>query len=139
MKLIQLLIDLINLNNRMKIRGVDYIFYNVTDIQRSLKFYRDILGLKVTDEQKQWAELDAGNMTIGIGMYGATTDPKVKKNNAAAALSVDDVKEAVKFLKSKKVKVETEPMEFPICEMAIIEDPDGNQIILHKRKDGTVG
>ena len=55
----------------MKILGVDYIFYNVTDLERSLAFYRDILGLKVTDLQKQWAELDAGNLTLAIGVFGA--------------------------------------------------------------------
>lgn len=123
----------------MKIRGVDYLFYNVTDLKRSVAFYSKVLGLKVTDEQKQWAEFDAGNLTIGIGVFGAACDSKIVKNSAAAALSVDDVKQAVKYLKGKKVKVATEPTEFPVCEMAIIEDPDGNQIILHHRKDGTVG
>lgn len=123
----------------MNIRGIDYVFYNVTNLKKSLAFYRDVLGLKVTDEQKQWAEFDTGNMTLAIGEYGASKDSKTEKNSASAALSVDDLKEAVAFLKEKNVKIQTEPMDFPNCAMAIIEDPDGNQIILHHRKDGTVG
>lgn len=123
----------------MKILGTDYIFYNVTDLQRSIAFYRDILGLKVTDEQKQWAEFDTGNLALAIGVFGATNDPKIIKNSASAALSVDDVKAAVEYLKGKGVKVVNEAMDFPPCHMAIIEDPDGNQIILHKRKNGTIG
>ncbi|MDE1940782.1 MAG: VOC family protein [Patescibacteria group bacterium] len=122
----------------MKIRGVDYFFYNVSDIKKSLAFYRDVMGLEVTDEQEKWAEFDCGNLTLGIGVFGA--DPKAAKNGAAVALSVDNVEDVVAELKGKKVKIVTEPMDFPdMCEMAIIADPDGNQIILHHRKDGSVG
>ena len=29
--------------------------------------------------------------------------------------------------------------ESPICHLACIEDPDGNHVWLHQRKDGTFG
>ncbi len=123
----------------MKIRGIDYVFYNITDLKKSLDFYRDILGLKVTKENESWAELDLGNLTLAIGAYGASTDPNAKKNSVSAALAVDDLKKGLEYLKSKNVKVTQDLFESDPCFMAIILDPDNNEIILHQRKDGTVG
>lgn len=54
-------------------------------------------------------------------------------------MAVDDVKKAVEYLKTKKVKIVEEPNETEVCFMATVADPDGNEIKLHRRKDGTVG
>jgi predicted enzyme related to lactoylglutathione lyase len=54
-------------------------------------------------------------------------------------LAVDDVNKAIEYLKSKEVKVIEKPHETEVCFMATIADPDGNEIKLHQRKDGTVG
>ena len=61
------------------------------------------------------------------------------KGGATVALAVEDMKAAVKYLKSKKVAFVQEPDESGVCWMATVADPDGNKIILHQRKDGTVG
>lgn len=118
----------------MTIRGVDYIYYEVSDIAKSKEFYRDVLGMKVGTESEQWVEFDLGNTTLGIGSYG-----QGGKGGTMASLAVDDVKAAVVELKAKNVPVTMGPEEFPVCDMAIIEDPDGNKLMLHRRKDGTVG
>jgi predicted enzyme related to lactoylglutathione lyase len=123
----------------MKILGTDYIFYNVSDMKKAITFYRDILGLKATRVDDMWAEFETGNLTLSIGVFGADTSPKAVKNCAAAALAVDDIKAAVEYLKSKNVQVLQDVMSFDPCSMAIILDPDNNQIILHQRKDGSVG
>jgi len=52
---------------------------------------------------------------------------------------VDDVDAAVEELRAKGVKVVTEPEETSVCFMAFVEDPDGNRICIHRRKDGTAG
>jgi predicted enzyme related to lactoylglutathione lyase len=123
----------------MNIKGVDFIFYNVTDFKRSFIFYRDILGLKATQEKEGWAEFDVGNITLAIGNFDAVNDGGKAKNNVSAAFAVDDVIKAVEYLKKKGVRVVQETMDFPGCGMAIALDPDGNEVVLHHRKDGTVG
>ena len=50
------------------------------------------------------------------------------------ALEVEDFDEAIKYLKDRKVPFTTEPFESPCCHMAIIRDPDGNNIVIHKLK-----
>ncbi len=120
----------------MKVKGVDFVFYYITDLKRSLVFYRDILGLKVTQEKESWAELQAGSVTIAIGNFGPIKGKQ--EGGAAVAFAVDDVKEALEFVKSKKVPVKMDIYESGVCFMAIILDPDGNEVMLHHRKDGTI-
>lgn len=124
----------------MKIKGVDFVFYNVTDMQKALGFYRDTLGLKVLGEVgEKWNEFDTGNVTLSLGVYGAKPNKKGEKGNVSIALAVDDLAKAMEELKNKGVPVSMDLQDFPACGMAAIFDPDGNEVVLHQRKDGTVG
>ena len=124
----------------MKVRGVDFVFYNVTDMDKAVAFYRDVLGLKVIGEPgKMWTEFDTGNLALVIGIYGGEPIPKGKKANVSVGLAVDDVKSALQHLKSKGVPINMDLQSFDPCFMASISDPDGNEIVIHQRKDGTVG
>ena len=52
----------------MHVRGVDFVMYEVSDLERSIAFYRDILGLKLTMHIADygWAELDAKPLTLAL-------------------------------------------------------------------------
>ena len=119
----------------MKVKGVDFVFYNVSDIKKAVKFYKDILGLKPLGKiGETWAEFDTGNITLAIGKFGP-----IVVGGVQVALALDDVKKALVYLKKKKVKIVQEYYESGGCYMAIVADPDGNGLIIHERKDGTVG
>ncbi len=45
-----------------------------------------------------------------------------------------DFNEAIATLKRNNVKFRMEPMETPVCHMAMVFDPDGNTLCIHKRK-----
>jgi predicted enzyme related to lactoylglutathione lyase len=47
---------------------------------------------------------------------------------------VDDLDAWVADLKAKKVPFMVEPFETPGCRMAVIGDPDGNDLTLHQTK-----
>jgi predicted enzyme related to lactoylglutathione lyase len=123
----------------MKIRAVDFVGYHVSDLKRSVAFYRDILGLQFladsSDVEKGWAEFQIGNVTFDMLAF----DPARAGTSSGLALAVDDVKKALEELRSKGVKVVQEQYETRVCWGAGIADPDGNQIYLHQRKDGTAG
>ncbi len=124
----------------MRIKAIGFVFLNVSDFRRSVHFYTEILGLKQTHEYKgSWAEFDAGNVTLAIGVYGKGPSPKQRGNSTAVAFAVDDVEKAVAFLKRKGVVVVLPIKEHGVCFMAMVVDPDGNELILHKRKDNTAG
>jgi lactoylglutathione lyase len=121
----------------MKIKAVDFIFYKVSNLQKSMAFYRDTLGLKPYGTPgEQWAEFEVGNATLSIGSFD--TEP-ITPGGVAVGLAVDDVKKAIEELKAKGVTIVDEPYETPMCFGSTIADPDGNKIYLHKRKDGTAG
>ena len=51
-----------------------------------------------------------------------------------AALEVEDFDEAILKLKVADISFAAEPFETPCCHMAVVQDPDGNKIIIHKLK-----
>jgi catechol 2,3-dioxygenase-like lactoylglutathione lyase family enzyme len=52
----------------MKVKGIDFVFFRVSDLKRSVHFYEKVIGLKKTNEYKgMWTEFDAGNVTIAVG------------------------------------------------------------------------
>jgi predicted enzyme related to lactoylglutathione lyase len=59
-------------------------------------------------------------------------DPSPK--GASAALEVDDFDAALNAVKKNNVTIVMGPQEAPSCHMVVIADPDGNRLVLHKRK-----
>ncbi len=123
---------------KMKIRGTDFMMYQVSDLARAAQFYRETLGLvqEVCSEECNWAEFNCGNITLAL--HGGVKMPK-ETAGGRIALAVDDVFAACAELKKKGVRFETEPTDYSVCYAAILLDPDGNAIILHHRVDGTCG
>jgi predicted enzyme related to lactoylglutathione lyase len=118
----------------MKINGLAFVGTPVTDMKRARSFYEDVFGLKVSDEMMggNWVEYSLGNNTLAIASVGPDWLPSAQ--GTGAALEVDNFDNAIKWLKDRKVPFLTEPFESPCCRMAIIKDPDGNQIVIHKLK-----
>ena len=122
----------------MKVRGTDFVMFQVTDLARAARFYRETLGLtqEVYDEKSQWAEFDCGNVTLslhgGIKLAGGTAGGRI-------ALAVEDVEATRAELKGKGARVVGEPVDYGVCRAAEVRDPDGNLVILHRRADGSFG
>jgi len=125
----------------MKVRGADFVMYQVTDLDKSIGFYRDTLGMVLEGhwEDFAWAELAAAPTTLALWDPSKTTEVEAESGGAALALAVEDVNAAVEELQAAGVTVLAGTMDTPACYMAVIADPDGNRVILHQRKDGTWG
>jgi predicted enzyme related to lactoylglutathione lyase len=118
----------------MKIKAIAFTGIPVTDIKRARTFYEGVLGLKPSGEFAQgvWIEYDFGGGTLAIGSVGDQWKPS--SDGTSVALEVDDFEGAIKNLKQANVSFDTEHVESPVCRMAVIQDPDGNKIIIHKLK-----
>jgi len=118
----------------MKIKNIAFIGIPVTDISRARKFYEEVLGLAVADEMMdgKWIEYAVGDNTLAIANVGEQWTPS--DQGTGAALEVEDFDEAIKHLKDQKVRFAAEPFETPCCHMAVVQDPDGNKLIIHKLK-----
>ena len=118
----------------MKIKNIAFIGIPVTDIQRARKFYEEVLGLAESDEMMggKWIEYAAGDNTLAIANVGGQWTPS--DQGTGVALEVEDFDVAMKRLKDLKVRFAAEPFETPCCHMAVVQDPDGNKLIIHKLK-----
>ena len=121
----------------MKIIGIAFFAYAVSDMKKSRAFFEGVLGLKPNSEydgsgNPNWVEYDIGVGTLGIGCAPGMWEPSPK--GASAALEVENFDSALTTIKEKQVPVVLGPHDFPSCRMVVIADPDGNRLTLHKRK-----
>jgi predicted enzyme related to lactoylglutathione lyase len=118
----------------MKITGLAFVGTPVTDMKRARAFYEGVLSLKISEEMMggKWVEYQLGNNTLAIASVGEQWRPS--DQGTGAALEVDNFEEAIQQLKDRHVPFAVEPYESPCCHMAIIQDPDGNNIVIHKLK-----
>lgn len=101
----------------------------VSDMKRSVAFYRDSLGLTVKHESEPWSELSAG--TIDIGLHHGGDEPIDPTGGAVLMFYVDDAGRVIEELRAKGVTIlrDAEQEEYGGV-LAAIADPDGYPIQL---------
>ncbi len=117
------------------IKEFAFIGIPVTDLPRARKFYEDVLGLKPSSEVvRNNIEYDVGSGTLLIADYGDRWRPA--SGGTIAAFEVDDVDAMTARVKASGAAVQMEATDSPVCRFSMVSDPDGNTLILHKRKQG---
>jgi len=118
----------------MKINNIAFVGIPVTNINRAREFYEGVLGLKPTEEMGhgQWVEYAIGDATLALAHFPDQWKPSPE--GTSVALEMENFNEAIKPLKDRRVPFDAEPFESPCCRMAVVMDPDGNKIIIHKLK-----
>ncbi|MDN5943503.1 MAG: VOC family protein [Nitrospira sp.] len=122
----------------MKVIEIAFTCYPVTDLKRARQFYEGVLGLKEArffgKENTGFVEYDIGPGTLAIG--NGAPDWKPSAGGGSVALEVDDFPGAITRLKAIGCAFRLEPLETPVCHMAVVLDPDGNSVTIHQRKAG---
>jgi predicted enzyme related to lactoylglutathione lyase len=120
----------------MKIVELAFTGYPVTDMGRARAFYEGVLKLEpsrtIENPNGHWIEYDLGLSTFAISNM-SKEEWKPSSDGPAVAFEVDDFDSAVDELRAKNVRFVLEPFDSPVCRMAIIADPDGNSVGIHKR------
>ena len=120
----------------MKVIEIAFSCYPVTDLKRAKQFYENTLGLKQTtiwgDDNQAWIEYDIGPSTLAITNYPSEWKPS--PDGGGVALEVENFDTAIAELEKAGAKFRVEPTESPVCHMAVVFDPDGNSVCIHKRK-----
>jgi predicted enzyme related to lactoylglutathione lyase len=116
----------------MKVKALAFIGIPVTDMARSRAFYENVLGLEPDPEMTgdMWTEYPIGSGTLAVACIGDRWKPS--DEGTSAALEVENLEDAIARL--EKQKIPFEKVDSPVCRMAVIQDPDGNKLIIHKVK-----
>ena len=122
---------------------LDHVAFEVSDLDASIAFYTEKLGLKLlsrdVDEEHHEAfaflELDGGNLEL-LQVLGDGSQPKRLCNSAIrasccphAAIETDDMEKLLATLKRQKVPIVKGPLEIPgTVRWVYVSDPDNNVI-----------
>ncbi len=104
----------------------------VADLNRSVEFYRDVLGMQLKQESEDWVEFSKGSSTV-LALHPARKSIRKKTQKRADILvgfNVSDLDEVCRDLETKKVKFYKKETEEAFGKHAIIEDLDGHLISL---------
>jgi len=119
-------------------KKIDYTMIMVTDMKRSLHFYRDILGFRIRFESEFWTEFDTEGSTLALH-GGARPNPEAASakeeklaGTVAIGLNVSNLEGTVRMLKGQGVRFVMEPTvrEGEGIRLAVFVDPDGLPISL---------
>ena len=117
------------------VERTDFITVPVTDLERATQFYGETLGLPRVDAgQGLWPEFQLGE-NVSLYLMDPTNIGRTFEgpHTAHIALRVPDVHEARRELEARGVEFEAETLDTGVCHMAFFTDPDGNQLMLHRR------
>lgn len=121
----------------IQVTELAFCCYAVTDMKRARAFYEGVLGFRPTEvtdlPDGQWVEYAFGPYALCLGCAPGF---KPSPDGCTAALEVADFDAAIAHLKAAGAVFRMEPFPTPVCRMAMISDPDGNTICIHKRNPG---
>ncbi len=105
----------------------------VSDMENSVKFYRDTLGLPMKTKSKDWTEFFSNNTVLAL--HPAKKKSGIKTGaGMLVGFEVSDLDSTVKRLTEKRVKFYKKPKQEPFGKHAIIKDPDGHLISIAEIK-----
>jgi catechol 2,3-dioxygenase-like lactoylglutathione lyase family enzyme len=115
------------------VEHVDFWAVPVTDMERSKRFYGDTLGLPQTGDGgfPEYRLGDNGFLyLLSLESIGSRFRAP---HDAGFALRVPDVHAARRELEERGVEFAGDVLDTGVCHMAFFADPDGNQMVLHRR------
>jgi lactoylglutathione lyase len=109
---------------------VNYAIVIVSDMKRSVSFYRDVIGLPLKFESPGWTEFSTDGATLALhleeGMDAGTTGPgPVSAGRCRPGLSVPDLRAFHKRMVENTVTCVEAPAEVFGALVAQYMDPDG--------------
>jgi len=102
----------------------------VQDMDRSVAFYRDVLGLEVNSEEDDWAVL-GGAVTL-LRSPDAISPDDTRLNSVLLSLPVPDLDATFGALTGQGFAFLTAPTEVAGGRIAALRDPDGNVVQLYQ-------
>ncbi len=118
----------------MSFRKLGAVILLVSDMNKSVQFYKEILNIPLKKKSDEWTEFF--NKETVLALHPAKNKEKVKSGqHILVGFSASDFDQTVRNLQDKKVIFFKNPREEGFGKHAIIEDPDGHLISIVKLKE----
>ena len=108
-------------------RKVGAVILLVSNMERSIKFYSEILELPIKTRSKDWTEFFNNNTVLALHPAPKKINAPKTGSGTLVGFEVTDLDLTIKKLKEKRVKFFKRPKEEPFGKHAIIQDPDGHR------------
>ena len=110
----------------MNIKKVGNVILAVNDLDKSLQFYHEIIGLPIKKQRRTW--IDLGTSGALLSLHPASlTEQHIGgsiENGITIGFLVGDLKSALDELRYKGVKIHRDIVEKDAGKNAVIMDPD---------------
>ena len=114
-------------------KQIDYTMVVVSDMDKSVEFYRDKLGIPLKFQSPEWTEFQTGTTTLalhggGIARTGPPAgDPSKQAGACSIGFNVENVDETYAQLQAKGIRFVMPPTqrEGEGIKLAVAVDPDG--------------
>ena len=105
-----------------------FISLPVTDLDRSVIFYRDVLGLKILLMEDGWAEFDLDGQRLALHRE-IINEPS---HGATIYFKANSIEEEIESLKQKGVSFKGKLKIYSYGKLICFADPDGNMLGLYE-------
>jgi lactoylglutathione lyase len=114
-------------------KQIDYTMVVVSDMQRSVEFYRDLIGLPLKFQSPEWTEFATGQTTFALHgggtarQYQDTGDQSKAAGSCNIGFTVDDLDKTYEEMKARGLRFVMPPTqrEGEGIKLAVAIDPDG--------------
>jgi lactoylglutathione lyase len=114
-------------------KQIDYTMVVVSDMDRSVEFYRDKLGIPLKFQSPDWTEFQTGTTTLALhggGVVSATPpagDPTKHAGSCSIGFNVENLDQTYEELQGKGIRFVMPPTqrEGEGIRLAVCIDPDG--------------
>lgn len=112
-----------------RIKNVHHILLTVKDLEASLHFYQNILGLTLAQRYRTFAMLNAGTFGVYLSTKPWSFDKQAAEKGAGIFphFEVENMEALVATLKKHQVPVLQEPKSYSWGKECFALDPDGYQ------------
>jgi predicted enzyme related to lactoylglutathione lyase len=101
----------------------------VSDMKKSLKFYKDTLGMELKKESEDWIEFVKHGTTV-LALHPTKKRKMTKTNSMLVGFNVSNLESVCSELEKKEVKFYKKLTEKTFGKHALIKHPDGHLISL---------
>lgn len=116
----------------MKVTGVQHVALVVTDVDRAVRFYTEVLGCEVVAERPDFglpgAWLRAGDQQVHLALAPEAPADTLQH----FALEIDDLPGAIDEIRAAGWKIDPVPLTPGAGHQAFLRDPSGNLVELNQ-------